>query len=292
MSATTFDWSPQRFLVGFDGSDGARDAVALCAAIAPPDAYVAVIDVLPYPGARAGFFRLLDGTEFPEPEAYFAPAVSALPGRRVEALTYLGASPARIFEDLAVENAIDVIVVGSPHRGAVGRFFGGSVSQTLLHGSRVPVLTAPHDYAAHPAEGLRTIAVAYDGGEESQAALAHAEAIARAGGGRLEVLTVERPTDPVGGAIAYTLSMPQSTDDIKRQARDEVDPKIDLRLHVLKGQTPTAIADACRTGVDLLVVGSRGYGTVERVLLGSTSTALIREAPCPVLVVPRPAEPA
>jgi nucleotide-binding universal stress UspA family protein len=281
----------KRFLVGFDGSDGARDAVALCAAIAPPDAYVAVIDVLPYPGARADFFRLIDGTEFPEPEVYFAPAVSALPGRQVETLTYLGASPARIFEDFAVEHAIDAIVVGSPHRGAVGRFLGGSVSQTLLHGSPVPVLTAPHDYAAHPADGLKSIAVAYDGGEESQAALAHAGAMAQASGGRLEVLTVERPTDPVGGAISYTMSLPQDVDDIQRQAAAEVDPKIDLHRRVLNGETATAIADAC-AGVDLLVVGSRGYGTVERVLLGSTSTALIREAPCPVLVVPRPAEPA
>ncbi len=42
---------------------------------------------------------------------------------------------------------------------------------------------------------------------------------------------------------------------------------------------------------DLLVVGSRGYGPVLRVLLGSVSTRLIHIAPCPVLVIPRP-EPA
>ncbi len=36
------------------------------------------------------------------------------------------------------------------------------------------------------------------------------------------------------------------------------------------------------------VAGSRGYGPVARVLLGSVSTQLIHKAPCPVLVVPRP----
>ena len=39
--------------------------------------------------------------------------------------------------------------------------------------------------------------------------------------------------------------------------------------------------------VDLLVLGSRGYGPRAAVLLGSTSTALTRTAACPVLVTPR-----
>jgi nucleotide-binding universal stress UspA family protein len=40
-------------------------------------------------------------------------------------------------------------------------------------------------------------------------------------------------------------------------------------------------------GVDLLVCGSRGYGPVRRVLLGTVSSALLRQASVPVLVVPR-----
>jgi len=39
---------------------------------------------------------------------------------------------------------------------------------------------------------------------------------------------------------------------------------------------------------DLLVVGSRGRGTVKAALLGSTSHALVADAPCPVVVVPSP----
>lgn len=58
------------------------------------------------------------------------------------------------------------------------------------------------------------------------------------------------------------------------------------------GGSPARIFEqfALERAIDLIVVGSRGYGTVERVLLGSTSTALIGDAPCPVIVVPRPAE--
>ncbi len=42
--------------------------------------------------------------------------------------------------------------------------------------------------------------------------------------------------------------------------------------------------------VDLIVVGSRGYGPHRAVLLGSVSGRLVREAACPVIVVPRGVE--
>jgi nucleotide-binding universal stress UspA family protein len=291
MPENEFSWRPRRVIVGYDRSRGADDAVALCAAVAAPDAHVALVDVLPYPGAPSETFRLLTSSEFPIPDDFFGPAIARLPGRQVEVLTYIGASPARIFESLATDDHFDLIVVGSPHRGTIGRILAGSVSESLLHGSPVPVLTAPHGYAASPpalATGQGTIAVGYDGGAESQAALAYAQAIATQTGATLDVLTVQRPIDPVGGAIAYTMSLPQNVDDIQRQALHEVDPTVDLRRRLLNGPAAEAIADACADGVDLLVVGSRGYGTAERVLLGSTSRALIREASCPVLVVPRP----
>lgn len=42
---------------------------------------------------------------------------------------------------------------------------------------------------------------------------------------------------------------------------------------------------AGREDFDLIVVASRGEGGAERAILGSTSAAVVREAPCPVLVV-------
>ncbi len=42
--------------------------------------------------------------------------------------------------------------------------------------------------------------------------------------------------------------------------------------------------------VDLLVLGSRGWGAFRRVMLGSTSDRIARHSACPVLVVPAPAE--
>jgi nucleotide-binding universal stress UspA family protein len=66
---------------------------------------------------------------------------------------------------------------------------------------------------------------------------------------------------------------------------------IDAGGEMLRGEAgPALVAWANRSDVDLMVVGSRGYGPIRRVLLGSVTLKLMSEAPCPVLVVPRPTE--
>ncbi|MBX5442753.1 MAG: universal stress protein, partial [Solirubrobacteraceae bacterium] len=66
-----------------------------------------------------------------------------------------------------------------------------------------------------------------------------------------------------------------------RQAPSSVDG-----AEVLEGRPAEALA-ARSAELDVLVVGSRGWGPVRRLLLGSTSERLVREAVGPVLVVPR-----
>jgi nucleotide-binding universal stress UspA family protein len=44
---------------------------------------------------------------------------------------------------------------------------------------------------------------------------------------------------------------------------------------------------AASAEIDLLVCGSRGYGPLRSVLVGGVSDRLTRQAPCPVIVVPR-----
>lgn len=65
------------------------------------------------------------------------------------------------------------------------------------------------------------------------------------------------------------------------------------RVHVdsvlLRGEPAKAIIDEARDfEADLVVVGHRGHGAVKSMFLGSTSTAVLEHAPCPVLVVREP----
>lgn len=56
----------------------------------------------------------------------------------------------------------------------------------------------------------------------------------------------------------------------------------------LVGEPTEAIGDHAREmAADLIVIGARGLGLLDRVLVGSVAAKIIRHAPCPVLVVPR-----
>jgi nucleotide-binding universal stress UspA family protein len=86
-------------------------------------------------------------------------------------------------------------------------------------------------------------------------------------------------------------------EELGQIARDEARRRLDAALAalgkgvsaegaVLDGDIVGALVEDARAD-DLLFTGSRAKGPFRRVLLGSVSTHLLREAPCPVVVVPR-----
>ncbi len=56
---------------------------------------------------------------------------------------------------------------------------------------------------------------------------------------------------------------------------------------VFKDGDPAAVLAEQAIELDLLVMGSRSYGPVRSALLGAISSAVMRTAPCPVLITPR-----
>ncbi|MGA9635891.1 MAG: universal stress protein, partial [Solirubrobacterales bacterium] len=84
---------------------------------------------------------------------------------------------------------------------------------------------------------------------------------------------------------------PEAGADFQTRLKDAVDalPRELRALPLLERGNPVdKLVDASEIGVDLLVLGSRGFGPVMRLLVGSVSSRVIRTAPCPVMVVPRP----
>lgn len=275
--------------MGFDGSDGGRDALVLARVLGEATgAGVLVVAVLPY-GPLPIPYEILDEEEAERARPLFDEARRLLGGLEVETRACGGGSPAGVINDLAEREEPGTIVVGSPHRGAVGRVVIGSVADGLLHGAPCEVMVAPRGYAEEEHGPFRMIAVAYDDTPESQAALVRAEAIALACRATVVVYTVSPPVGVVPGVAAYRPAvLPEAAPIVTRTVKD-VDERLAATGQALEGVPGPAIAEACaEVGADLLVAGSRGYGPVMRVLLGSVSTQLAHKAPCPVLVVPRP----
>jgi nucleotide-binding universal stress UspA family protein len=82
----------------------------------------------------------------------------------------LDGSPAGAMHELAEEINPAAVVVGSTHRGVVGRLLVGQVATGLLHGTGCPVAIAPRGYDG--ADGaLQQIGVAFDGSPEARVAL-------------------------------------------------------------------------------------------------------------------------
>lgn len=278
-----------RLLVGYDGSDGGRDALALTRVLAEATgAGVVVVTVLPY-GPLPIPYEILEEEELERARPLLDEAREQLPGIEVETRAFGGGTPAGVMNDLAEREEIDTIVVGSPHRGPVGRTLIGSVADGLLHGAPCEVLAAPRGYVSEERGPFRTIAVAYDDTPEAKVALRRAEEIGLACRSNIVIYMVSAPPAIAPGATGYTPSMPPEAGALLTNAVKGVDERLGATGRVLAGVPGAAIATACEeVGADLLVAGSRGYGPVLRVLLGSVSTQLLHKAPCPVLVVPRP----
>jgi nucleotide-binding universal stress UspA family protein len=202
-------------------------------------------------------------------------------------------SPADALQALAERGEADLIVLGSTHHAHLGSVAPGSVAEHLLHGAKCRLMIAPKGYADadHAQDRLRVAAVGFNGMAESYAALDEAARLVSKRGGSLRVIAVATPVPGMGAAVAAQAGA-EAGPDFQTQL-DEAVSELPVELRALpvfeRGDPVEKLLEAAEMGVDLLVLGSRGFGPVMRLLIGSVSSRVIREAPCPVLVVPRPA---
>lgn len=276
-----------RLLVGYDGSDGGHDALELARVLgSAEEASALVVAVMPYGPLPVDFAELEDDSAAAA-EPLLAEARRQLEGLEVETRAFGGGSAAEVMTDLAEREQVDAIVVGSPHRGTIGRTLIGSVAEGVLHGAPCAVAVAPRGYAGAGHGPFALIGVAYDGTPEAKAALLRARDLAKATGAAVRVLTVVAPPVALPGVVGYAPVEPPQPDAVLAEGVRTLSGEVTTEGRKLSGQPAPTLASACEDGVDLLLVGSRGYGPMFRTLLGSVSTRLIAEAPCPVMVVPR-----
>jgi nucleotide-binding universal stress UspA family protein len=277
-----------RLLVGVDGRDGGRDAAALGRVLATSDPESSVVAVMNlHTGPFPMEYSLLEGEEEKEAKPTLDEAREILAAVEVETRAFGGGSTAAIFTTLAEREEFDAMVVGSSHWGPIGQVLIGSTTKSLLTGASCEVFVAPKGYAQESHSDFNVIAVGYDGTPESKAALQRAEELANRSNATIKVMTVvEPPVIIPGPAGGYAPPAPRDPEMILNEAVNSVDKSLAAERVRLEGAPADALSEACKDA-DLLVLGSRGYGPIARVFLGSVSREVAKHTPCPMLVVPR-----
>jgi nucleotide-binding universal stress UspA family protein len=208
----------------------------------------------------------------------------AATGITAELTSVVARSPGQGLHVTAERLTADLIVVGSGSHGLLGRVFLGDDARAALNGASCAVSVATRSYSTRSA-GFSRIGVGFDESPESHAALETAREIAEADGSELHALVVVDTITP----FSYGALVPGTG-----EVSDEILRETDRRVAELPGVSGRAVYGipgeelAIFSGeVDLLVVGSRSYGPVRRLMFGSTSRYLERHARCPLLVLPR-----
>jgi len=204
-----------------------------------------------------------------------------------------GLRPAAGLHDLAEDVSGAILVIGSSHRGAVGRVLAGGVGERLLHGAPCAIAVASEGFRNRAAP-IATVGVAFDGRRESEAALELATSVARPTGGTLRLVSVIEPLRLMHASLSpgYVVSWldegKEAFGESQRQAIERLPEGVSADGVVREGTASHELAKETERGLDLLVTGSRGYGPLGRLLLGGVSRHVVRDAACSVLVAPRP----
>jgi nucleotide-binding universal stress UspA family protein len=196
-------------------------------------------------------------------------------------------SAARALHALADEEDAGLLVVGSRHASAEGPALGGSTALRLMHGAPCPIAVVPAQWAADRI--LATIGVAFVDSEEGHAVLSGAYALASRAKARLRVITVVKASRALFAPKDLEAADAEHRARAERELREAVanlGDAVAVDVEVLVGD-PAERLIGLSGELDLLVCGSRGYGPVRAVLLGSVSRRVTAEAHCPVIVVPR-----
>ena len=214
---------------------------------------------------------------------------AAAPDLEVSSAITMGPASAALVT--ASKNA-DTVVVGARGHGVVGNILLGSTSLNLAGHASCPVVVV----RTRATTEARSVVVGFDGSDLSVDALGYAFAAAAQRGLPLDLVTSWEPDllstyrlSP-GVAEQTRASAAARQKEIAVSAvtpwRDKY-PSVEVRIHVTT-DSPAQSLIARSSDASLVVVGSRGLGSVRGPLLGSVSGQVLRHAESPVAIV-RPA---
>lgn len=280
-----------RVLVGHDGGGHADDALALGRLIAERSgAELVLVSVVPNP-VGGSFVPALPADAHTE---LVTKARASLEAKADEVSATFeieqSSSPSHGIENVARQIGADLVVVGSSSSAEPGKTKAGRKARQLMSGGVSAVAIAPDGFAEHGS--IDRIGVGVDGSEESRLAAEAAIGLAN-DGSTLHLISVAAGFADEWGRWGSTYPLAdmaeatrESSSLLLSEMAEIVPDRLETQKILLEGTAPIRLAEAT-AGLDLLCLGSRAYGPVRRVLLGSVSSDVVNHAGSAVLVVPR-----
>lgn len=188
--------------------------------------------------------------------------------------------------DLAAREKVDVLVVGTHHRRALGKLW--SVSHHALRLARMSVMCVPSEAAGLVADAplptFRDVLVATDFSDTGNRAVAHAFGLVPPGG------TVHLVHVADGGLSAgQEAELRQQLMAVVPKSAEASGRRVQVEVIIAGKDVVTPLAQAAeRFGVDAIVMGTHGRSGLKRAVLGSVAQALLTHTDRPVLMVRPP----
>lgn len=199
---------------------------------------------------------------------------------------------------VSFEKQADLVVSSTHGRSGLKRLILGSVTERLMRTLPCPLLVIPspeRDIVGMPPKGIqfRRILVGCDFSSDSGLALEFALSLAQEFQADLNLVHVLQPStyEDLLKSSAETRAQEQ---DLRLQLNEQLNALVpeealnwcNPKTSLLAGQPSEEIIKyAVLNNVDLIVLGIRGHGLVESILVGSTTERVARQAPCAVLSV-------
>jgi len=270
-----------KVIVGVDASPNGRDAVALAGTLAAADATITLMHVRDTLPRVTRSLAPQSVTELEQTSRELLEAERAATAVSARLASVEASSPGRGLHEEAEREGADLIVVGSCGRGLLGRVFAGDDTRAALNGAPCAVAVAARGYAQRE-QPPALIGVGFDDGPESRAALAVARVLAARTGAAVHALeAVSLPLYAYNALVAGVV-----TQELIEDAGARLAAIPDVVGHAVSGFAGEELA-IWSGQLDLLVIGSRGYGPLRRLVLGSTAQYLERHARSSLLVLPR-----
>ncbi len=193
--------------------------------------------------------------------------------------------PATIIARTARELKARLIVVGLGHHELLDRLFGGETALHALRLARTPVLAVPPEFTVLP----RRVVVATDFSVASVNAARHAFKLIDTASVVYLVHVAPRLELQPEAFAAWMAIFGEGLGPAFERVKAELGfpASVTVETVSLSGKPSREVLDFAKsTHADLIITGSRGAGLVDRILVGSTATGLLRGAQCAVLAIP------